>query len=173
MTIRTVEIDFEYMNYVDAPPRQAKDLYSQACSNDGVTINTWKKTWLSQIKANREKYGSFSEKSIGKLYNSKKLQPAILMGSGPSLKNNIHLLKDVKDIVKISCLHNFHYCEDHDVHVDYYVSLDAGEITLNEMAIGGKKTLEEYLEATRNKTLLCYIGSHPNLSSYSGTILPP
>lgn len=169
---KTVEMDFEYNNTIEAPPQSHDIMYKQACSNDSITVETWRKTWVDQAKANHAKYGPFKDKSIGKLWNTLARQPAIVAGSGPSLANNVEQLKDTKGIPILSCLHNFQYFEDNGVKVQYYVSLDAGEVTVSEISEGGKKTHEEYLEATKDKTLLAYVGSHPKLlDSWRGEIL--
>ena len=53
--------------------------------------------------------------------------------------------------------------EDNEVDVDYYCTLDSGPITIKEVAEGGKRTAKEYWELTRERTLIAYIGSHPEL----------
>lgn len=160
---RTVEMDLEYMNTIAAPPRAANDMYSQACSNDKVTVNHWRDKWIANVRANREKFGPFAERGIGKLYGLFDKKPVIVAGSGPSLANNIEQLKDTKGIPIVSCLHNYHYMVDNDVPVDFFVTLDAGDVTIEELSEGGKRTHEEYLESTRDKTLLAFIGSPPKL----------
>lgn len=47
---KTVEMDFRFMNYIDAPPRKPEDMHKQACSNDDVTIKAWGDIWLNQRK---------------------------------------------------------------------------------------------------------------------------
>jgi hypothetical protein len=98
--------------------------------------------------------------------------PAIVAGAGPSLKRNGMELKDRGEIPLISCLHNFHFFEDRDIKVDYYVTLDAGEVTIEEVSEGGSKTEEEYWSATEKHTLLAYIGTSPRLlAKWRGKIL--
>lgn len=160
---RTAEIILEYQNYIDAPPVAPQSLYGQACSNDGVTIESWRKTWLDNIAANKKKFGSFAEKSIGKFHGKFKHQPMIVAGAGPSLKHNAAELKKKGDIPLISCLHNFHFLEDLGVNVDFYVTLDAGEVTIEEVYEGGTKTPDEYWAMTKGKTLLAFIGTSPRL----------
>jgi len=142
-------------------PAQA---YSEAASSDAITINHWRGTWLRNIKANKEKFGSFAEKSAGLLFEAHLGQPALIAGSGPSLKRNCSKLKDrPKNMVLVSCLHNFHFMEDAEANVDYYVTLDAGPITVDEVTEGGSKEPSVYWEATRNRTLIAYIGTDPKL----------
>ena len=152
----------EYQPYIDASPVPVGNLYQQACSNDQVTINSWRDTWLSQTRANHAVHGPFKNKSLGKLFNKHRHSPVFLVGSGPSLKKNAHLLKGDHGIPIVSCLHNFHYLEDLGVNVDYYVSLDAGPLTIEEVSEGGSAEVD-YWAKTKGKKLLCYIGSHPNL----------
>ncbi len=152
----------EYQPYIDQAPVPTRALYQQACSNDEVTVSSWKDTWISQTKANHAIHGPFKNKSIGQLFNKHRHMPIFVVGSGPSLKKNAHLLKGNHGIPVISCLHNFHFLEDLGVNVDYYVSLDAGPVTIEEVSEGGSKG-KDYWEKTKGKKLLAYIGTHPNL----------
>lgn len=163
MTVRTVELDFEYQNIIEAPPLPANQMYSQACANDSITISTWKEQWIAQCKQNHAKYGPFKDKSIGQFYGQFHQRPALVVGSGPSLKNNIVDMKDPKTIPIISCLHNFHFMVDNEIPVQAFVTLDAGEITVEEMYEGGQKTKEEYFALTKNYPLFAYICSNPKL----------
>lgn len=169
---RKETLELDYQNYIEQPPVPTQSLYSQACSSDGVTISAWKDTWISQIKANHARFGPFKERSIGELFGRYQGKSCILAGSGPSLGYNGHLLKDRGDVPLISCLHNFHFFEDREIPVDFYVSLDSGEVTVAEVSEGGKKTEEEYWELTKNRTLLCYTGTSPKLlEKWRGKIL--
>ena len=78
MTLKTVEMFFEFSNEIDAPPRNPKDLFSQACSNDKNTVDTWSKQWLEQTAANKEKFGSFKEHGIGQLFKTNYLKQAMV-----------------------------------------------------------------------------------------------
>lgn len=158
-----VEMVLEFQNYIETPPVSTKQMYAQACSSDGVTIDAWRDIWIKQIKANHEKFGPFKDKSIGKIFNSNKNKPVIIAGSGPSLKRNGHLLKNRGEIVLVSCLHNFHFFEDQGIEPDYYVTLDAGPVTIEEVSEGGTHPAEHYWERTKGKKLLAYIGTHPDL----------
>lgn len=160
---RKAEIILEYQNYIENPPIPTDQLYGQACSNDKVTVESWHETWLNHIKANHDRFGSFKEHGIGKLFGAHHLSPAIVAGSGPSLKVNYEHLKKKGKIPLLSCLHNFHFFEDQGIPVDYYVSLDAGPVVLEEVSEGGKRSPEEYWEITKDRTLLCYIGTDPKL----------
>lgn len=159
------EIICTYQNLIDGPPARPEQLYSQACANDKVTINSWRATWLANVKANKAKVGSFKDHSIGQLWGTFQNQPCILVGSGPSLKHNAAALKENKTIPVVSCLHNFHFLEDLDLAhpVDFYVTLDAGDIVLREVSEGGSKTEEEYWAKTKGRKLLAFIGSPPKL----------
>lgn len=172
MSVRkTAEIFLELQPYIDQPPVPVASLHAQACSNDGVTVNAWRDTWVSQYQANHAVHGPFKDKSIAKLYQKHRHSPVFLLGSGPSLKKNAHLLKDKKGIPIISCLHNFHFLEDLGIDVDYYVTLDAGPITIEEVSEGGNPETD-YWAKTKGKTLLAYAGSHPNLlAKWQGEIL--
>ncbi len=163
MTLKKAEVILEYGPLLMDLPIPQDQMYRQTTTNDDVTIRAWSDTWLKQAKANKEKYGEFAQHSIGKFFGYCQNNPIIIVGSGPSLKKNAHVLLKNKNIPVISCLHNFHYLEDLGVHVDFYTSLDAGPVTISEVSEGGTKTPEEYWEMTRGKKLLCYVGTHPGL----------
>lgn len=160
---RKAEIELVYQNVIPGPPVQPKQLYQQACSNDGATVDSWAKTWIEQIQANRAYVGDFAARGVGKLFGKFQGKACILAGSGPSLKVNGEQLKDRGDTPLLSCLHNFHFFEDRGIKPDFYVSLDAGPIVLEEISEGGKLTPDEYWERTRDHTLVAYVGSHPDL----------
>lgn len=161
--LKTVEMVLEYQPIIPGPPQAKEALHSQACSNDAGTISHWHKTWVDNIKANKARFGSFKEHSVGEFFGSYRYQPAIVAGSGPSLKRNAHKLKDRQGIPLISCLHNFHFLEDLNLAPEFYVSLDAGELTIEEVYEGGSKTPDEYWARSKDRTLLCYIGTSPKL----------
>ena len=170
--IRSVEMDFEYLNTLDKPPMNPQQLHQSAASNDDHTIKAWRDTWIKNMKANHEEFGPFCDKGIGKLFGRYNLKPAIIAGSGPSLANNIEDLKDKGDIPVVSCLHNFHYMVDNNIDVDFFVSLDAGKVTIEEISEGGQHPHEHYVKASKDHTLCAFIGSDTDLiRSWQGKIL--
>lgn len=161
--MRKAEIILEYQPYIDYAPIAPKALNAQACQNDEITISSWRPTWEKNVKMNHEKFGSFADNSIGKFYGFAHQKPVIIAGSGPSLKVNAVELKNRKDITLVSCLHNFHFLEDIGAPADFYVSLDAGEVVIEEVYEGGSKSEDEYWKLTKDRKLLCYIGTSPRL----------
>lgn len=174
MALKNVLMDLEFLNYIPQPPVKPEEMYGNATAADGVTIKSWRKTWLDNISANAKTY-DFHGNSAGELWGINAQRPMIVMGSGPSLSNSVEALKKNKGrsrVPVISCLHNYHYCVDHGIEVDYFVTLDAGKITIEEISEGGAKSHEEYIESTKDKTLLAYIGSPPELlKQWKGKIL--
>jgi hypothetical protein len=160
---RRVEIDLEYQNYIEAPPIAPQQLYNSACSNDGITIESWRQTWIDNVRENQKRFGPFKDKGVGKLFGKYRHLPAIVAGAGPSLKYNGEKLKDRGSIPLVSCLHNFHFLEDVGAPADYYVTLDAGEITIEEVSEGGSKSAQEYWDLTKNRKLIAFIGTSPRL----------
>ena len=161
MKIRSIICDYQpYINYNPIPPAQ---LRASSVSADEVTIEAWQEIWIKNIKANKEHFGSFRSKSLGNLFNQYYQRPVIVAGSGPSLKHNVAKLKDRAGIPLLSCLHNFHYFEDHGVEPEYYVSLDAGPVVIEEISEGGSRTPDEYWELTKDRKLIAFIGSNPEL----------
>jgi len=167
-----IKIDLEFQTYIPHPPKSPTQLMAQAASNDEITVKTWKDTWINQTKENHRLYGPFKKNHLGKCFNRHTLKPCIVVGSGPSLKKNIDCLKDTKGIPIISCLHNYHFLEDRGITPDFYVNLDSGHVTIDEICEGGTKTSEEYLESTKDKKLCAFIGSHPDLiSKWKGEVV--
>jgi hypothetical protein len=160
---KRTEIICEYQPYIDHAPVSRDQLYGKAQSNDEATVNAWRSTWIANIRANHKEFGPFSERGLGKLWGKHRNSPAIVVGSGPSLKENAAGLKDNPGIPVVSCLHNFHYLEDLGVKVDYYVTLDAGRVTIEEVSEGGSKSADEYWAMTEGKTLMAYIATDPEL----------
>lgn len=161
--VKKAEIYLEYQPYFDFPPQARQGLYQQAASNDDVTVLNWRDIWLRNIRANKARFGSFKDHGLGKLHGAHRNQAAILVGSGPSLKENAHELRERKGVPVVSCLHNFHFLEDLGVPADYYVSLDAGPVTIEEVSEGGTKTADEYWALTKDRKLICYIATDPEL----------
>ena len=170
--MRKEEIWCEYQNYIDQPPVQPRTLFTEACQSDEITINSWRKTWEANVRTNNEKFGPFASKSLGELFGKAHQKPVIIAGAGPSLKNAKDSLKDRQDITLVSCLHNFHFLEDNGTPADFYVTLDAGEVTIEEVSEGGQKSSDEYWSITRDRTLLAYIGTSPRLlEKWQGKVL--
>lgn len=173
MEPRIESVILEYQPLIEEAPSSNEQLFARAASNDEQTIAHWKNQWLTQIKANKEKFGSFWDHNPSSEWGKYKYGAAVIAGSGPSLKYNAHLLKDRGDMPLVSCLHNFHYFEELDLAPEYYCSLDAGyDITTEEMLEGGSKDEEWYWERTRDRTLVCFIATSPKLlDKWRGRVL--
>jgi hypothetical protein len=163
LAVKNIEIDLEYLPIIEGLPQSPAQLHQQAASNDEPTIESWRQTWINNFKMNHANHGPFAANSIGKLFGQFDLKPCIIAGAGPSLANNIEQLKNKGNIPLISCLHNFHYMEDNGVEVDYYVTLDAGKVTIEEISEGGKHPHEHYLELSKKRKLLSFVSSDPEL----------
>lgn len=162
--MKTAEIILELQPTIAHPPLTLKQMYDSACSSDGPTMDHWSKIWISNMEENKKRFGSFADKSIGKLFNIFEGKPCIIAGAGPSLRFNVDKLKDrPKCVSLISCLHSFHLMEDAGAKPDFYVSLDAGPVTIEEVTEGSNKDPESYWELTKDRVLLAYCGSHPDL----------
>lgn len=169
---RKQEVILEYQNYIENAPIEPKQMMATACSSDDITVNTWRNIWINNITKNHEKFKSFKENSIGSVFGSQKYKPCIIAGSGPSLKHNVLDLKDRGEIPLVSCLHNYHFFHDMGVKVDYWVTLDAGEVVVEEVSEGGQKKEEEYWESTKDQTLIAFIGTSPKLfEKWKGKVL--
>jgi len=181
-----IEMNLRLLPVIDAPPVPVERLYKDACSADEITINSWGSKWLDYTKSNA---AAFSKGNVSELISKALNKPVIICGSGPSLKKNAHHLKPGKivgangteietygrgDIPMVSCLHNFSFFEDRDIMTvnDYYLNLDSGDITIREVYEGGKHDQQWYWERTKERTLLAYVGTHPDLiSKWQGKVL--
>jgi hypothetical protein len=157
------EIILDYQPYADIPQLDRQGLYTTACRNDDITVDSWRETWLGNIRANHKRFGGFKNKSIGLLHGKHKYKAGLIMGSGPHLKYQADVLAKNPGIPTVSCLHNFHFCVDNNIPVDYFVTLDAGPVTIEEVSEGGKESEDFYWEATKDKTLIAFIGTDPRL----------
>lgn len=161
--IKKAEITLEYQNYCPTDVVTPDALITQASMNDRPTITKFGPMWMDNIKKNHEKFGPFKDRSVGQFFNLFKHKPGICVGSGPSLKKNIAELKSANGMAIVSCLHNFHAMIDNEIDVDFYVTLDGGEVTVEEVYEGGKEKEEFYWSQTKGKKLLAYIGSNTKL----------
>lgn len=165
--LKNINIDLIYQPLINEPPLTVDQLHANSCAADGATIEHWEQTWYKNIRANKERLGSFADYSIGKLFNKNKYKPAIVIGSGPSLGESLEGLKLNQSLqeplLTVSCLHNFGYLLDNGIKADYYLSLDAGEIVLSDVYEGREHPPEHYWEQTAGSTLLAYTGSDPRL----------
>jgi len=161
--MKTREIICEYQNYILHQPIAPQQLRANAVANDDVTIQAFSRKWLQNIRENKKFFKSFKDHSLGNLFGKHLYQPVIVAGAGGSLKYNVTELSERGSIALVSCLHNFHFLEDNGVPADYYVSLDAGDVVLEEISEGGKLTEDEYWDWTRDRTLIAFIGSDPRL----------
>lgn len=165
--LREIKIDLQYQNAIPGPPPAQGDLHQNACRGDNATIAHWREAWLKNCQANKERFKSFAEHSVGKLHGLNRNKPAIICGSGPSLKHSIEALKENAEmehpLLNVSCLHNFGYFEDNGFHADFYLSLDAGEIVLKDVFESRDKSPEHYWEQTKGKKLLASVLSPPKL----------
>ena len=165
-----IEMKLQYQQYCD-PIQAPQELYAQACSNDGITITSWKDQWMAQAKENEQEFES-SKHTVMSESGKYKNQPGIIAGSGPSLRKNFADLKDRRGISLTSCAHNFAFFTDKDVHPEYYVQLDAGHIIIPELSQGGKKPKDYYWDATKDYTLIASVVTNPQfVRKWKGKVL--
>lgn len=179
--LKTIEIDYIYQPLIDAPPIPMEVMWQQACAGDKTTVESWRPTWIENFKKNKQHFGDFGPHSYGKLYGINRHKPAIVIGSGPSLKNSVDALIENKrmkhPVLTISALHNFGYFQDlsdeHgiNVHADYYMSLDSGKIVLGDVHESCKREPEYYWEKSKGHKLIAYVASDTGLfESWKGEV---
>lgn len=178
-----IEMVLECQPYIPGPPQGKQALWNNAVKNDGVTTTSWRDTWIRQTEENSKSF-DFSANSAMACHHKARYQPVIVAGSGPSLKKNWQMLLPSPTeenrpgrcgIKMVSCLHNFGFMEDRDLMGpdDYYITLDAGEITLSEVTEGGEAHDDDwYWERTKDRTLIAYHAAYPAmLRKWKGKIL--
>lgn len=165
--IRNVNIDLMYQPLIDSPPKEVGNLYQRASEGDKTTCDSWRDTWIKNFKLAKERFGMLADKSYGKLHGVNRHRPAIVIGSGPSLKHSLEALKENRmksnPVMSISCLHNFGLLEDEGCHADYYMSLDSGGVVIDDVSESRNKDGGFYWSATKGKTLIAYAASDPRL----------
>jgi len=163
---RTIEMDLVYQPGIDQAPVQTQELYRAACSGDGVTVNTWRDIWVKNYQACNDRYGDFSKYTWGALYGLNRHKPAICIASGPSLRYSLDALKENSEqehpILTVSTLHNYALMKDLGIKIDYYLSLDAGEIVLKDALEFGKNGTDYWAQSTEDN-LLAAAFSPPSL----------
>lgn len=169
----------EINSYIDAPPQGMQGAWSACTNNDDITVKSWGPQWTYQIAENAKNYDMAANSCMSE-HGKCGMKPCILAGSGPSLRTSIEVLKDKEpakgrgNIPIVSALHNFQYFEDNGIMTenDYYVNLDAGDITVRELSEGGKQNVEWYWERTKDRTMVCVVNAHPDLlRRWKGRIL--
>jgi len=173
--LRNLDIDLVYQPLIEGPPPREGDIHKRSCIADDTTVSHWRDTWIKNYKACVDKYGNLGEHSMGRLYGSNMHKPAIVIGSGPSLKHSIEALKqnakEANPILTISCLHNFGYFEDEGFHADYYLTIDSGKIVLDDVIEGRLQPKEFYWEKTKGKKLLaCALTDPEVLERWQGEV---
>jgi len=162
-----IKIDLQLAPLIDKPPISSEELYKNACSGDQVTIKTWKDIWVSNYQSCKDRFGTIGDHSWGKLYGVNKNKPMIVIGSGPSLKNQINSLRENQTsqnpIMTVSCLHNLSYFVQEGIEIDYYFTLDAGPVVLKDAVELNGKDPSFYWSMTKGKKLLAYAASDPGL----------
>jgi hypothetical protein len=168
---RNLTLDLNFQPYIYSHPLTKEQMIGQSVANDRVTIETFRKTWSDNIIATKKRFGSFKDRGLHDLLETQKHKPVIIAGSGSSLKLNAHLLKNRGDIALISCLHNYGFFEDQGIIPDAYISLDAQDVVVPEMANSGKESFEYYVEKSKDRNLLAVISSPPKLfDSWKGNV---
>lgn len=161
----------EFQNYIPAPPVKKEALRAQYSSNDEITVKSWWPEWKANKIANWNSFDVPGNSVFGE-HARFGYKPVIIAGAGPSLKRNARHLLNRKGIGLVSCLHNFGFFHDLGVKPDYYMNLDAGDITIPEMAQGGTKDEECYWEASKDYTLVTALHCNPKLHKrWKGKIL--
>lgn len=157
--IREISIDLNYQPEIPEAP--VPDLYQRACSGDGVTITHWRETWLKNYQATKDHFGTLTENTVGQLYGANRGKAAIVIGSGPSLKESLEELKRNQEsehpLLTISCMHNKGLFNDEGIKPDYYITLDAGEIIFKDVYEGRKEPEEHYWDLSKDETVLAHV----------------
>jgi len=173
-----VDMHLVVNDYINAPPEGKEALYARACSGDAKTINSWFDIWLNNTKENCKNF-DVEKNSVMNVHGCAGFKPMVIAGAGPSLKKNAEQLKDRGDIQVASALHNYGYFTDLGIKPEFYLNLDAGDITIPEMCEGGSRKLpdgkideEWYWDQTKDSTLVTCLVGHPKLiKKWKGRVL--
>lgn len=135
-------ITLKFQNYIPKPPNTKDQLQQTYSASDSITIETWFEEWKINKLHNMANYDVLKNTGM-KEYKKWISKPVIIAGSGPSLKYNAELLKERNEIGLVSALHNFGFFESIGVKPDYYINLDAGDVTMPECAEGNAEVYEK------------------------------
>jgi len=181
-------VDLVFQAPIARPPMTQQGMQQTYSAADAITIKTWWDEWLKNKTNNLRSYDVLKN-NVMLDYGKFAFKPVIIAGSGPSLKKNAEQLKDRGDIGLVSTLHNFGYFEEIGVKADYYLNLDAGDITIPEAAEGftdiykkikglsiANKTAYldkcNFWDRTKDKTLVTALNSNPELiKRWQGRVL--
>lgn len=174
--------------YIPGPPKSKDELQKTYSASDEITVKTWWDEWVRNKVSNFKNYKPLENQTMLD-YGKWAYKPCIIAGSGPSLKKNAHHLKDREGIGLVSTLHNFGFFEEQGITADYYLNLDAGDITISEAAEGFKDIYEamkplsqfnkiayldsiNFWERTKDKTLVTALHCNPELHKrWQGRVL--
>lgn len=163
-------VNLEFQGYIPAPPVSKDNLRQTFASNDDLTVRSWWEEWKANKVQNLKEF-DISQTAMSE-HGKWAYKPIIISGTGPSLKRNARHLAGRGGIGLVSCLHSFGFFHDLGVRPDYYLNLDAGDITLPEMAQGGSKGEDYYWEASKDYTLVTALHCNPKLHrKWKGKIL--
>lgn len=161
------DVDCFYQKEIEGPPMSVKSLHEIACSGDGITVDTWRPTWIKNYAAAKDRFGTFEGKTIGSLYGLNRHKAAIVVGSGPSLKYSLDALRQNQNaqnpLLVVSCLHNFGYFQDEGIRADYWLSLDSGGVVIDDVSESRNKDGGFYWSQTKDQKLIAYVASDPRL----------
>jgi len=164
---RNIDIELTLQAKIPEIPKQYGNIYQRACSGDEITVKTWRPTWLKNYAAAKDRFKDFGEHSYGQLYGINRHKPAMVLGSGPSLRYSIKALQENKKreypVKSVSCLHNFGLLEDEGCHADFYLSLDSGGVVIEDISEARNKDGNFYWNETKNHNLIAYAASDPRL----------
>lgn len=159
----SVQMMLAFQPYVTQAPINKEQQWDQACSSDKKTSEAWSDTWLKHIEQNVNEHEA-DTRTVGDMFGDFAYKPCLCVASGPSLKRNFHMVKELpEDIPVISCLHSFHKFIDTGTRCDAFVTLDAGDIVLTEMSEGGQHPEQYYWDATADHTLVAGLVTPPEL----------
>jgi hypothetical protein len=101
-------------------------------NSNGITLYSWRTPWLENTKKNLEHFKYFNRDHSIKVFANELInRPVILVGAGPSLKNNIEYLRMAKEagVAIIASHHALMYLSQEHIRIkpDYALVLDAGK----------------------------------------------
>lgn len=136
-------IDLQLQPYIMQLPQGMQQTASNYSAADSVTVQSWFHEWRKNKVYNLKHFDPLKNTLMedhGKLVG----KPIIIAGSGPSLQKNARELTKRNHVGLVSALHNAGYFDSIGVTADYYVNLDAGDITIYEAAEGDPEVYQEY-----------------------------
>jgi hypothetical protein len=134
-----------------------------------ATLKRFQKVWLKNIVKNSSFY--FSSPGINSIRHTFRNKPAVIVGAGPSLEKNIHILRDIQERVLIIATDTaLSILYENGIKPDFVVSVDPQD--KNTLYLLYSQFKEAWLVIDAAASFLSLIKYNPSKTIFFDTIFP-